>query len=78
MTLNHPTCSRYAPLSRPNRPSFTTPGPGPPLIWTALGLALPSFSTTDKLQGQGKPSPYETRWLRLRRAALRLLLTTEN
>jgi hypothetical protein len=24
------------------------------------GLALPSFHTTDKRQGQGKPSPYET------------------
>jgi hypothetical protein len=28
-----------------------------------LGLALPSFYTPDKLQGQGKPSPYETRKL---------------
>src|SRR5271157_2997145 len=34
------------------------------------GLALPSFHTTDKRQGQGKPSLYETRWLRLHRTAL--------
>src|SRR5208282_6332007 len=25
------------------------------------GLALPPFHSTEKLQGQGKPSPYETR-----------------
>ena len=25
------------------------------------GLALPSFHATARLQGQGKPSPYETR-----------------
>ena len=34
------------------------------------GLALPPFRTLDNLPGQGKPSPYETRWLRLRRARI--------
>jgi len=34
-----------------------------PTRLVGAGLALPSFHTTDKLQGQGKPSPYETRKL---------------
>jgi len=29
--------------------------------FVGAGLALPSFHTADKIQGQGKPSPYETR-----------------
>jgi dihydrofolate reductase len=33
------------------------------------GLALPSCPTPYKLRGQGKPSPHETCWLRLRRPA---------
>jgi hypothetical protein len=31
--------------------------------FVGAGLALPLFHTTEKLQGQGKPSPYETRWV---------------
>jgi hypothetical protein len=31
-----------------------------PTRLVGAGLALPSFHTTDKRQGQGKPSPYET------------------
>ena len=35
-------------------------GPQPTRL-VGAGLALPPFCTTDKLHGQGKPSPYETR-----------------
>jgi len=34
-----------------------------PTRFVGAGLALPSFNRTDKLKGQGKPSPYEMRKL---------------